>query len=152
MPYQPIENYGIVGNMRTVALVGVNGSIDWFCFPAFDSPSVFAALLDHEKGGRFFIEPLVDGVTFKQVYWPDTNVLVTRFLSETAVGEIIDFMPIGEAIAEDHHHQLVRRLRVVRGHMSFRLVCQPAFNYARDPHEVTVDADGAVFTRSEERR
>lgn len=145
MAYQAIENYGVIGNMRTVALVGVDGSIDWFCFPSFDSPSVFAAILDNRQGGRFSIEPLGDGITYKQMYWPDTNVLVTRFLSETAVGEIVDFMPLGEKLTEDHHHQLVRRLRVVRGEMRFRVACAPAFNYARDTHTVTIDDDGAVF-------
>ncbi len=77
MPYQPIENYGVIGNMYTTALVGMNGSIDWLCFPHFDSPSVFAGILDHEKGGRFQICPTKDGARHKQFYWPDTNVLVT---------------------------------------------------------------------------
>ena len=81
MGYQPIENYGMVGNMRTVALVGMNGSIGWFCCPRFDSPSIFGAILDDEKGGRFKITPVHDGVTYKQLYWPGTNVLVTRFES-----------------------------------------------------------------------
>ena len=81
MAYQPIENYGIIGNMRTAALVGINGSIDWFCAPSFDSPSVFAAILDDQKGGRFEIAPSGDGIRTKQFYWPETNVLVTRFLS-----------------------------------------------------------------------
>ena len=89
MSYQPIENYGIVGNMRTAALVGVNGSIDWYCFPYFDSPSIFAKLLDNEKGGCFWIAPVNDGHNTKQLYWPDTNVLVTRFLSPEGVGELL---------------------------------------------------------------
>ena len=81
MSYQPIENHGLIGNMHTAALVGMDGSIDWLCLPYFDSPSVFAAILDHEKGGRFHISPAEDGIRHKQFYWPDTNVLVTRFLS-----------------------------------------------------------------------
>ena len=81
MAYQPIENYGVIGNMRTVALVGMDGSIDWFCCPNFDSPSVFAAILDEKKGGYFKIAPATTGLTQKQMYWPETNVLVTRFLS-----------------------------------------------------------------------
>ena len=95
MAYQPIENYGIIGNMHTVALVGMNGSIDWLCYPHFDSPSVFAAILDDKKGGRFKIAPAAGGVTNKQIYWPETNVLVTRFLSADGVGEVIDFMVVG---------------------------------------------------------
>ena len=80
MPYQPIENYGIIGDMHTLALVGMDGSIDWLCFPHFDSPSIFAAILDDKKGGRFKIAPTNKGATHKQFYWPDTNVLITRFL------------------------------------------------------------------------
>ena len=79
MGYQPIEKYGVIGNMRTVALVGMNGSIDWLAWPQFDSPSIFAALLDENKGGYYKISPTADGATQKQLYWPETNVLVTRF-------------------------------------------------------------------------
>src|SRR2546429_4187439 len=103
MAYQPIENYGIIGNMRTAALVGPDGSIDWFCFPRFDSPSIFAAVLDDAKGGRFQISPMVRGLRHKQFYWPDTNVLVTRFLSPDGVGQITDFMPVGVSEGEPGH-------------------------------------------------
>ena len=107
MAYQPIENYGIIGNMHTVALVGMNGSIDWFCDPHFDSPSVFAAVLDDGKGGRYKISPTAAGITNKQMYWPETNVLVTRFLSPDGVGEVIDFMPVGLNEGERGYHQLI---------------------------------------------
>ena len=90
MAYQPIENYGLIGDLHTVALVGMNGSIDWFCFPHFDSPSVFAAILDDGKGGRFQICPTRDDALYKQIYWPDTNVLITRFLTPDGVGQITD--------------------------------------------------------------
>ena len=90
MAYPPIESHGIIGNMRTAALVGLDGSIDWLCFPRFDSPSVFAALLDDEKGGFFRIAPVGEGVVHKQLYWPGTNVLIKRFLSDDGVGEITD--------------------------------------------------------------
>ena len=128
--YQPIENYGIIGNLRTAALVGMDGSIDWLCLPHFDSPSVFAAILDDQKGGRFRIAPAGDDFRHKQFYWPDTNVLITRFLHADGVGEVEDYMPVGGAggTAAD---QLVRRVRVVRGSMPFRLECRPAFDYAR---------------------
>mgnify|MGYP001294118579 CR=1 FL=1 len=145
MAYQPIENYGIIGNMHTVALVGMNGSIDWFCDPHFDAPSVFAAILDEKKGGHYKIAPTANGVTNKQMYWPETNVLVTRFLSPDGVGEVIDFMPVGIIKGEQGYHQLIRRVRVVRGTMAFRLECYPAFNYARDPHETTITPQGATF-------
>ena len=95
MGYQPIENYGIVGNMRTAALVGMNGSIDWYCAPHFDSPSVFGAILDDKKGGRFQISPVAERVKSRQFYWPSTNILVTRFLHEDGIAELEDFMPVG---------------------------------------------------------
>ena len=145
MAYQPIENYGIIGNMHTVALVGMDGSMDWFCDPHFDSPSVFAAILDDKKGGRFKIAPIAPGVTNKQIYWPETNVLVTRFLSADGVGELIDFMPVGVEQGELGHHQLIRRVHVVRGTMTFRMECNPAFNYARDDHETSITSGGVVF-------
>lgn len=145
MAYQPIENYGIIGDLHAVALVGMNGSIDWFCCPHFDSPSVFAAILDHKKGGYFKIAPELEGVAHKQFYWPETNVLVTRFLSADGVGEIADYMPIGAVPKGIGHHQIIRRVNVVRGKMNFRMECYPAFNYARDDHETQVTPDGACF-------
>lgn len=145
MAYQPIENYGVIGNMRTTALVGVDGSIDWFCFPYFDSPSIFAAILDDRKGGRFKIAPSSDNVTYKQFYWPDTNILVTRFHSADGMAEVIDYMPAGEATKESGMHALVRRVNVVHGSLAFRLYCNPAFNYARDEHSVDVMNKGACF-------
>ena len=145
MCYQPIENYGIIGDLHSVALVGMNGSIDWLCLPNFDSPSVFGAMLDDEKGGRFQITPTVDEVTFKQLYWPETNVLVTRFLSTAGVGEVTDYMPVGGGGRVEGKHRLVRRVRVVRGSMPFRMVCQPAFNYARETHEMQTTSEGVCF-------
>ena len=145
MGYQPIENYGLIGNMRTTALVGMNGSIDWFCFPHFDSPSIFAAILDDQKGGRFTIAPQPDGITHKQYYWPDTNVLVTRFLSPQGVARIIDFMPVGIEKNAIGYHGLIRRVQGIRGSMKFQLECFPAFNYARDNHKTSVIKDGAFF-------
>jgi GH15 family glucan-1,4-alpha-glucosidase len=146
MAYEPIENYGIVGNMRTVALVGTTGSIDWFCYPHFDSPSVFAALLDDQKGGHFRIAPTSAPFSVKQFYWPDTNVLVTRFLSPDGVGEVTDFMPIDLSRAHVAHHALVRRVKVARGVVRFRVECFPAFDYARERHAVEIGKDGARFT------
>jgi GH15 family glucan-1,4-alpha-glucosidase len=145
MGYQPIENYGIIGDMHTAALVGIDGSIDWFCFPRFDSASVFAAILDHAKGGRFKIAPTIDGIRHKQFYWPDTNVLVTRFLSPDGVGQVTDFMPVGVSAEEPGHRWLIRRVNVVRGTMAFRMECCPAFNYARDTHQTAVFSGGVCF-------
>jgi GH15 family glucan-1,4-alpha-glucosidase len=148
MPYQPIEDYGIVGNLRTVALVGKNGSIDWFCFPNFDSPSVFGAILDENKGGYFRISPTTEEISRKQVYFPDTNVLITRFLAPDGVGEIIDYMPLSESKDVPPYLGLIRRVRVVRGAMQFRMQCVPAFNYGRDTHTTEIVAEGARFGSS----
>ncbi len=143
--YQPIENYGIIGDLHTIALVGINGSIDWLCFPNFDSPAIFCSMLDSQKGGSFKITPQATDVTFKQLYWPDTNVLVSRFLSVEGVGEITDFMPMGQRTRSTKRHQLVRRVSVVRGSMRFRMTCSPAFNFARDEHTCTATENGVRF-------
>lgn len=147
MAYLPIEHHGIIGDMNTVALIGIDGCIDWFCFPNFDSPSVFGSLLDDKKGGYYRITPTISTYTSKQIYWPETNVLVTRFLTPEGMGELIDFMPFGSSDATDYR-DLVRLVRVVRGSMSFRMECLPAFNYARDPHKTELSAEGAAFFSS----
>ena len=147
MAYQPIEDYGMIGDLHTVALVGINGSIDWLCVPDFDSPSVFAGILDDGIGGSFRIAPVEDGVTCKQLYWPDTNVLVTRFLAPHGAVELVDFMPVGEARSETGpwRHHLIRRVTAVRGRIELRMTCRPAFNYARDPHRAEAGAHGVRF-------
>jgi GH15 family glucan-1,4-alpha-glucosidase len=151
MAYQPIDHYGIIGNMYTTALVGRNGSIDWLCFPNHDSPSVFAAVLDDRRGGHFAIEPKCataedrKQITTKQLYWPATNVLITRFLAPDGVGEIIDFMPVGLREHELGYHSLMRQVKVVRGSMTFKVRCCPAFNYARDSHNLAVTPKGVCF-------
>jgi GH15 family glucan-1,4-alpha-glucosidase len=148
MGYQPIGNYGLIGDTHTAALVGIDGSIDWLCLPHFDSPSIFTAILDDEKGGRFKIAPSTPEVTYKQLYWPDSNVLITRFFSADGVGEVIDFMPVGKPSNGHGYHQLIRKVTVVAGTMQFDLECSPAFNYARDPHTTTLGPDGARFRTS----
>ena len=138
MPYQPIENYGIIGDLNTIALVGLNGSVDFMCFPHFDSPSIFAALLDHGKGGNFIITPQFAGMKTRQIYLPDTNVLLTRFLSPEGVGEITDFMPV-EELGEGK--TLIRRLTSIRGEVHYQLRCAPRFDYARSGHRVEKVSD-----------
>ena len=145
MAYQPIDSYAIIGDMHSAALVNINGSIDWLCLPRFDSPSVFAAILDDKKGGFFQICP-VDGTSGKQFYWPDTNVLVTRFLQSGAAAELIDFMPVGKGSRfASARRQVIRRVAVVRGRLDLRMRCKPAFNYARDRHQVALVDHGAEF-------
>jgi GH15 family glucan-1,4-alpha-glucosidase len=148
MSYQPIENYGIIGNMRTVALVSMNGSIDWYCYPHFDSPSIFGAILDDKKGGRFQISVDADDVRRKQFYWPSTNVLVTRFLLNDGIVELEDFMPVGLPSDSPEYHHLYRRVRCVRGEVRISVACRPVFDYGRQAHEMLIDADGAIFKSS----
>lgn len=145
--YQPIENYGIIGDLNTVALVGLNGSIDFLCFPNFDSPSIFAAMLDAEKGGNFKINPVFEEMKSKQLYLPDTNVLLTRFLSEEGVGEITDFMPVEELY---EGKELVRRVTTVRGEVCYQLNCSPSFNYGKSKHTAeAVSENEVIFTNSD---
>jgi len=156
-PHLPIDSYGLIGNMQTAALVGVNGSIDWCCFPHFNSPSIFARVLDCNKGGSFSIQAEASDATSKQHYWPDTNVLMTRFLSEEGIGQVIDFMPVMQA-NKPHSYKyqknepavpnvtggtkrvnwIVRKLQCVHGSMCFRVKCSPSFNFARDDHTAEV--------------
>lgn len=142
MPYRNIDSYGVIGDLHTAALVSSDGSIDWCCLPRFDSPSVFAAILDENKGGYFRIAPVKED-RCKQMYLPDTNVLVTRFLSEDGVGEVIDFMPWHTGV--NSSQSIIRIARCVRGTVEFQMECLPAFNYARDSHEVSVDGCRITF-------
>jgi GH15 family glucan-1,4-alpha-glucosidase len=140
--YLPIEDHGVIGDLHTAALVGIDGTIDWLCLPRFDAPSVFASILDDEKGGHFRLRPL-NYVRSQQLYLPDTNVLLTRFLSSEGVAEVLDFMPIEAGLKE--RHDLVRSIRVVRGSMRFEVDCRPAFDYARRRHTISLGKTGAVF-------
>ncbi|HEX5724014.1 MAG TPA: glycoside hydrolase family 15 protein [Longimicrobiaceae bacterium] len=142
MSYPPIENHGIVGDLRTVALVGLDGAIDFLCAPRFDSPTVFASLLDRERGGSFAISPALEPCRPKQLYLPDSNVLLTRFLSPAGVAEISDFMPIGETAGV---RRLVRRAKAVKGDVTFRVRCAPRFGYGRVGHRLEEREDGFCF-------
>ncbi len=142
MDYHPIENYGIIGDMNTVALVGLHGSIDFMCYPEFDSPSIFAALLDKTKGGFFRITPQMANVKYKQIYLPDTNVLLTRFLSPEGVCEITDFMPVQGFFSENY---LIRRVKSIRGNNPLHMHCAPRFNYARGSHHAEHRGNEILF-------
>jgi GH15 family glucan-1,4-alpha-glucosidase len=126
--YPPIESYGMVGNLDTVALIGHNGSVDFYCYPEFDSPTVFARLLDRRRGGYFQIRPQANDWTERQMYLPDTNVLVTRFLSMNGILEIVDFMPL---TWKSSRNQLVRIVKSVHGDIDVVMECFPAFDYGR---------------------
>jgi GH15 family glucan-1,4-alpha-glucosidase len=142
MGYLPIEDHGIIGDLHTAALVGTDGTIDWLCLPRFDSPSVFCSILDDDKGGHFRLAPLKYAHSH-QLYLPDTNVLLTRFLSPEGVAEVLDFMPIEDE--RETHHDLVRDVRVIRGQMNFEVECRPAFDYARQEHKIEFVKDGVIF-------
>ena len=146
MSYQPIESYGIIGDLHTAALVGNNGSIDWCCLPAFDSPSIFAAILDDKKGGYFKIAATTPGVE-KQLYIPESNVLITRFSNPDGVAQVLDFMPVTADREELPRHvpTIVREVKGVLGSIQMRMECFPAFNYARDTHVVNAAPGGVVF-------
>jgi GH15 family glucan-1,4-alpha-glucosidase len=143
--YPLIADHGLIGNLQTAALVATDGTIDWFCAPRFDAPSIFGSILDHQRGGRFRIGPIAESFTRHQLYYPDTAILVTRFLTESGVGEVVDFMPVTSSVTPTDRHKVVRMLRCVRGEMTFALDIAPRFDYGREPHETQITDDGAVF-------
>ena len=145
--YPPIAEYAFLSDCEATALVAPSGNIEWLCVPRMDSPSVFGALLDKEKGGFFRLEPAPDCVTRKQLYLPDTNVLITRFLTADGVGEVHDFMPIDRPHAREltGRHRLIRRVVVVRGELPFEVEIEPRFDYGRERHDVRPDRNGVIF-------
>ena len=147
MTYPPIEDHGVIGDLNTVALVGLDGAIRFMCAPRFDSPPVFASLLDARRGGVFELAPVLEGARHKQLYLPDTNVLLTRFLSPGGVAEISDFMPVGENRGV---RCVIRRAKAVRGEVRFRLRCAPRFGYRFAPHRVEAEDGGALFVPEED--
>jgi GH15 family glucan-1,4-alpha-glucosidase len=146
--YKPIADYGVIGDTRTAALVGVDGSVDWCCFPRFDSPSVFGALLDDEKGGRFRIEPVGD-YTSHQRYFPLTNILLTSFHLHDGTGafEVLDFMPApNRAVPIASPHEIHRRVRGLRGEVAVEVRFEPRFDYARADTRLDVTGAGVRAT------
>ncbi len=140
--YKSIASYGVIGDLRTVALVGMEGSIDFMCFPEFDSPTIFAALLDYRKGGSFRLAPVLGNAEHKQLYMLDSNILLTRFLSDDGMAEVSDFMPITEI---GHAHNLVRRAKTIRGDVRYRMICDPRFDYGRAGHRLEKKKREVVF-------
>src|SRR5262245_19051786 len=147
--YLPIAEHGMIGDLDTVALVGADGTVDWYCCPRFDSPSVFASILDADRGGLFRIAAECDGWSSKQLYLPDTNVLITRFLMPEGVGEVQDFMVPPRAGEAAHRHRMIRRVLAVRGEMRFVVNVAPRFDYGRAGHEVELTEHGALLRSSE---
>ena len=141
--YLPIAEHGLIGDLHTVALVGTEGTIDWYCCPRFDAPSLFGAILDQKRGGYWRIAPAETEWKTKQLYFPDTNILITRFLSPHGVGEVQDFMPVASSARRPH--RLIRRLLCVRGRVPFRVEVEPRFDYGRQAHQTHLYEQGAIF-------
>ncbi len=136
--YPLIEDHAIIGDLKTAALVEKTGTINFLCFPTFDAPSVFAALLDQKKGGHFKLHPDSQQTSYKQFYMPDTNVLITRFLTPEGIAEITDIMPLD---GEKAGNRLVRRVAGITGEVKFQMECSPAFHYGQHPHKITQASD-----------
>ncbi|RDG36375.1 glycoside hydrolase family 15 protein [Streptomyces corynorhini] len=143
--YLPIAEHGLIGDLRTAALVGTDGRVDWFCAPRFDSPSVFGSLLDARRGGYWEIAPVCQVATRNQFYFPDTNILITRMLTADGIVEIQDFMPVLRDRDPHHRQRLVRRVVNVRGRMRLAARIAPRLNYGRDPHRLEPMPDGVRF-------
>ncbi|MFF3417867.1 glycoside hydrolase family 15 protein [Streptomyces sp. NPDC002698] len=143
--YAPIAEHGLIGDLQTAALVTSRGVVDWFAAPRFDSPSIFAALLDHDRGGYFRIASADPEASCKQLYYPDTAVLVTRFMSPDGVGEVLDWMPPNTSRTPTDRHTLIRAVRAVRGTVRFDMECRPRFDYGRATHDLDVRPEAAVF-------
>jgi GH15 family glucan-1,4-alpha-glucosidase len=148
---RPISEHGAIGNLRTMALVARDGAIDFLCWPNFDSPGIFLALLDPDKGGAFELKPDIADARTIQMYIPESNVLLTRWLGDAASAEITDLMPSptdkGECVG-----RIVRRVAVTRGSVTIRLKCWPRFDYARSTPQVSIDDSGAIFTGPDDLR
>ena len=145
MTYPLIAEHGLIGDLQTAALVATDGTIDWFCCPRFDSPSVFASLLDDRRGGRCALAPVTPTRTTKQMYIPDTAILVTRFLSESGIAEVVDFMPIHRPHMVSDQRRIVRAVRGIHGEVEFEASVEPRFDYGRRSHRLHVDGTTAVF-------
>ena len=142
--YLPIEDYGIIGNMKTVALVSLRGNIDFMCFPDFDSPTVFARLLDRENGGSFSVTPQLKFTRTKQLYIPGTAILLTRFFSDEGISELTDYMPT-KGLNGNSFCAIVRKIKTIRGKVSYKIRCAPRFDYAQATHTITQRADNELY-------
>lgn len=147
--YTPIEDYGVIGNLHTIALVSLKGSIDYLPFMRIDSPTVFVKLLDNRKGGQFSIFPANGFIKSSQFYLKDTNILITRFHTQTGIAELTDYMPVNE---QEFNCAVIRQLRTVKGKVDFLMECVPAFNYARSKHVALPEQSGCLFTSQNSRQ
>ncbi|MFG1647788.1 glycoside hydrolase family 15 protein [Amycolatopsis sp. NPDC049252] len=151
MTYLPIAEHGLVGDLRTAALVGTDGRVSWFCAPRFDSPSVFGALVDAGTGGDWELAPVCEVTARHQFYFPDTNILITRFLTEDGIVELQDFMPVLRPHDDEHRQRLVRRVVNIRGRVRMRTRVRPRFDYGREAPDVS-QQDGRITFQGKELR
>lgn len=142
----PIADHGLIGDLRTCALVGADATIDWFCAGRFDSPSVLGALLDPDRGGAWRLAPVDGATTTTQFYLPDSAILVTRFLTEEGVAEVHDFMPVVRAHDPEHRQRLTRRVVAVRGVIRIRMALEPRPDYGRCAPRVEEVEGGVLVT------
>lgn len=171
--YNAVEDYGIIGDMHTCALIAKSGSLDYMCWPVFDSPTIFCRLLDKDKGGYWSIQPTanVENPISKQRYLPFTNILESRWTNEDGVVTSTDFFPVSnhrtarsERVLSGYcpcretrvnrfksglkHSAVIRRLECSRGTMEVQVELFPAFNYARDPHTSRGTLDNDIANRT----
>ncbi len=144
--YLPIAEHGLIGDLRSAALVGTDGTIDWFCPRRFDAPSVFASLLDAENGGHWAMAPTCEVASRSQFYFPDSAILVTRFLTEHGIVEVQDLMPILRRDDPDHRQRLVRRVVNVRGTVGMRTEVAARFDSGRERADAAAVPGGLWFT------
>ena len=143
--YLPIAEHGVIGDLHSIALVGTEGTIDWFCCPTGSTGRASSPRSSTPSAGGYFrVAPATEGWTSKQLYVPDTNVLITRFLSQEGIGEVLDFMPVDDRAA-GHRQQLIRRVLCVRGEVHFRVEVEPRFDYGRERPARELVEGGAVF-------
>ena len=146
--YPPIGSYGVIGNCRAAALVSERGSVDWLCLPRFDSPSVFGAILDQERGGCFQVCP-VGPFTSQRRYLPDPNILETTFTAAGGTLRLVDFMPVRSEEEKRAQllpdHQLLRLLECTGGEVEVRLQCAPRPRYGAARPRLRVEGRLGVF-------
>ncbi|KAF8340096.1 Six-hairpin glycosidase-like protein [Amanita rubescens] len=150
--YIPIADHALIGNLRTAALISLDGSVESYCVPNFDSPSIFARILDKNKGGHFSITPTVPYTT-KQNYLPSSNVLQTKFMNDKGVVSVTDYLPRPKQLPSPGSTPkllpwLIRRVECIRGTLPLSMQCAPAFNYARSMHTTSIIADNSILPSS----
>ncbi|PYE25725.1 GH15 family glucan-1,4-alpha-glucosidase [Rhizobium sp. PP-CC-3A-592] len=147
-PNRAISEHGIVGDMETAALVAQDGTLDYLCWPALDSPTIFAELLDEKRGGAFSIAPQLVDPRSLQLYVPDTNVLITRWMADGGSAEVLDLMPHPDARVHPGNTArcILRRISVTRGTILFKIRCAPCFDYAREIPNISAIDGGVEFT------